>query len=706
MSLLAGKGLAVRLALAVLLLSAASCAGPVIADLGPRARAADLKFDGAKSFSRDELLLAIEADLQGLERKSSPRSVVDDAAYSLEQFYVGQGFAEVHVDYTFEEKENKLTEAKFVITEGPRTILSQVEFVGRSRLSREELLLSIGLPEFDPAQPRGADPVPIGPAPAKPKPKTPNYFVERVWRDAPPVVAAAYVGHGFLDVHVDEPQIELDADHTHARGVLHIEEGRRYVLGSRPKIEGGFDYVNRQLDVSRLIGEPYAPEVRRSLRLKLIELYGWYGHPDAKVTVTGEQRSPDGTVELTFAVEEGPKVTIHGIRIEGNERTKGSRIMQELTLHNGDVWDSRQERESFRRIHKTALFNSVKLHLEPPEGEERELVITVVEAPSSELYFEPGYGSYEGFRALAGWKERNLLGTGRSLEVEGLLAQRAQRGLIRFGQPHVFEEVAGTLSFFDEHRLEPSFESNDIGAALGLARELTELSRISAEYRFRRSEISNADVTSAAAQQALQDVDISSVQISPTWDTRSNPLAPRDGTLTRFLVEYAAHAIGSEIDFARFAVSHARFYEMRQGTVLAMSARMGVIAPFGSTSTIPLQERYYNGGENSVRSFKENELGPKDSHGNPLGGEAFDVVSVEVRQQLRGNIEGALFTDWGNVVDDYNDYFQFPNFRGAIGVGLRYRLPIGPVRVDAGWNPDPRPDEDSYAVHFSVGMSF
>jgi outer membrane protein assembly complex protein YaeT len=653
----------------------------------PREIADKIEFAGVQSFTRDELLLAIEADLAGLARRSSPRSIVDDAAYSLEQFYVSQGFANAHVDFTFKASEDKLESARFAIDEGVRTVLERVVFEEATHIPRDELLAIAGVVDFD----RASKPVP---------------FVERAWRDAGPALTDAYISRGYLDARIDAPRIEFDARHTRATVTFHVSEGQKYTLGTAPVIEGGIEHINRELDVDAMVGTTYAPDVRRSLRLRLAEIYGYHGYPDARVTLKSDERKPDGRVTLTFLVDSGPKVTIDKIVIEGNARTREGRIREELTLKEGADWDTREERETFRKLYRTGLFTSLKLRLEPHEGEHRNLVITVVEAPSSEVFFEPGYGSYEGLRALAGWKEKNLFGTGRSVELEGLLAQRAQRGVIRFGEPHIFENVDATLSFFDEHRIEPSFDSNDLGASFGLARELSERSRVSAVYTYRRSEISNADTTDPAAQKALQDVNISSVQLSPTFDTRSNLLAPRDGHLTKFLVEYASQAIGSQIDFVRLGVSYARFWGLRDSTVLAMSARNGVIAPFGITDTIPLQERYFNGGENTVRSFKEDQLGPKDSHGNPLGGEAFNVVSVEVREALYGNIEGALFTDVGNLIEDYNDYFKFEDFRAALGIGLRYRLPIGPIRCDVGWNPDPRADEENWAAHLSVGMSF
>lgn len=139
-------------------------------------------------------------------------------------------------------------------------------------------------------------------------------------------------------------------------------------------------------------------------------------------------------------------------------------------------------------------------------------------------------------------------------------------------------------------------------------------------------------------------------------------------------------------------------------TLLAGGWRSGVIVPTGGTSEIPLQERFFNGGEGSVRSFEEAELGPLDRLGDPIGGETFQTWNLELRRRLTGNLWGAVFADAGNVGLTTSDYFD--DFRYGAGVGLRYLLPVGALRLDAGWNPDRRAGEDAVLVFLSVGMAF
>jgi outer membrane protein assembly complex protein YaeT len=678
--------------LSVLLLVAA-CAGPAQRPQIPADLAAKLEFEGAKSFTREQLLGAIESDVTDLERRSSKRSVVDDAAYTLEQFYAERGFADARVTYTVQENGERFERARFTIVEGTRTVIERVDFKGVSRVPRSVLLTSAGWEHVGTAS-------------------QPVWYVESAVRGAAERVQHAYAERGFAQARVREPQVQFSDNRLHAGITFEVEEGVQYFVRARPTLKGGVANVEGPLTFDAELGQPYTVDLAALWRLRIAGAYAAAGYPDARVSPAAaelehEEGSAPGVAALTFTIEPGPRVVIGAIKVTGNAHTRERTVKSELALKPGDFWDSRKEQTSFRKLYRTGLFSRVDLRLEPDSGEVRTLVVQVDEAPSTEYYLEPGYGSYERARLLVGWREKNLFGYGKNLEVEGLVAELTQKAVVRLISPHIFDsDYDGNVSLTSEHRVEPSFVKDEQGFGLGAAREISRTQRLSAEYRFRRSKVSNADLTDPDAIAALQDVDISSIQVSPTWDTRDNVLGPTRGHLLKLFLEVASSALGSELAFLRGGFTLSGFVPLGSSAVLAASARTGIIAPTESTNDIPLQERYFNGGENTVRSFKEDQLGPKDSVGNPLGGEAYDVMSVELRQRLIGNLEGALFYDGGNVVDQYQDWYKFGGFRHALGLGLRYRLPIGPVRLDWGWNPDPHSGEDTAVLHLSVGMAF
>jgi outer membrane translocation and assembly module TamA len=207
-------------------------------------------------------------------------------------------------------------------------------------------------------------------------------------------------------------------------------------------------------------------------------------------------------------------------------------------------------------------------------------------------------------------------------------------------------------------------------------------------------------------------------------------VAPR-GFVINNTLDLASNVFGSQIEFLRGTIRVAYYLpfapklitpglvEYQSGTPLqrwfrqssiAFGARAGVlhsltVSGSAEATAIPIDERFFNGGASTVRSFGERDLGPHDPKGNPLGGEFLTVFNIEYTFPLLGELQGAVFTDAGNLLPT-SEQPGLNDMRYAVGAGLRYKLPIGPIRLDYGVNPDPHPDEDFGAFHFSFGFAF
>jgi outer membrane protein assembly factor BamA len=398
-----------------------------------------------------------------------------------------------------------------------------------------------------------------------------------------------------------------------------------------------------------------------------------------------------------LAVDTGTLVTVKDVEVHGDRRVRASFIRSRVELEPGDRYDGRKVRDSFRNLYRTGLFESVSIELGPGE-EERPLVVTVVEAPTLEFFVEPGYGSYEGLRLRLGVEKRSIFGTDRSVRFESTASWKAQEASVQLVDPWMFDvDLTGTASFFGGRRIEPSFTEQDYGAGLGFRRRWSSRWSTNVAYNFTRTILEDVDIDDPPDPAFVDDVDIGSITLGVTRDDRNNIFYPSGGSRESLTFEWGDAWLGGELEFLSGRFEGALFQRLfSPKTVLGLSARTGVIVPVGSTAEIPLQRRYFNGGENTVRSFGESELGPKDSSGDPVGGEAFSVFSVEVRQILNDPLSVALFYDLGNVVVNHEDYFDFANLAAGVGAGVRYLLPIGVVRLDAAWNPDPESGEDDY----------
>lgn len=644
-----------------------------------------IEFEGSASFGDGPLEEAIADDLVTFEESRGSKAAVDDMAWVLERFLKDEGFPFARVDYEWE-KSPGFVRARFLIEEGPRTRIESLTLEGVESYEPENLIAS-----FVRGERLFGD----------------RYYVESVLASAVTDILRFYRSRGYLDVSADEPVVVFADDRSTATVTLRFDEGTAYVVrAARLELDEELDRSELDRVLATFVNAPFAPRVRQALTSRLLEACADLGRPDARVVVDVDSDPVTGAVELVARIEPGPEVRVGEIRIDGLRKTRDSFIRSRLAFEPGERYSAESVRESFRQLYKSGLFRRVTIELEG-EGDVRAAVVRVEELPSLEFWLEPGWGSHELARLTAGVRERNVFGTGRSLSLEVKGAVRAQKAALTLTDPWFFgSDYTMTYTLYGNRRDEQSFTSLEAGIGTDLSRRWNRYWSSSLGYQLRFTALESVDVLSSEAQAFIDDVDIAELITTTTRDTRNDVFIPNDGGLSRLSLEWGSEYLGSELDFLRATFTQSSFIGLGEHTTLGLSMRGGLIAPIRDDDDIPLQERFFNGGENTVRSFREDELGPLDSSGEPLGGEGFSVVSVEVRQRLWGNLGMAVFGDGGNIVQDYEDWLEFPDMRFAVGIGLRYLLPVGPVRLDWGWNPDQHPGEDPWALHFSVGMSF
>lgn len=713
--------MSLRFLLMTLLLCSCSSV-PIVSSMVAPKRGFDLLLEGNHSLDQATISAALAFDLGEFEAQGFSRPAADDAAFALEVHYQGLGFHQAQVQWEVQAASgDQRPQLVLRIVEGPRATVD------------EDGLTATGVHAFDPAQVLAFF---NGPRLGRLGRGDLIYIQERV-RSVPGRMVDEYVHRGFLDAKVDPVEVQLSPDGSRAHLTLNAEEGQCYRIGRVRFAPGTARVGDAQVqarifeDYRRQDGEPrvFDPRLPFELRGELREELGLIGRPDSRVQVetTIDHEAPGGPrVDLTVRLEPGPQVFLAAVRFAGNDLTKAAFLRSRVVLEPGDLFSSRDARESISRLYQTGLFKSVELRLiEPQERVEgpgddqgagdrvlRDLLVTLEEGPTREYWAELGWGSYELLRLRIGARERNLFGSGRQLRTTATAALRAQRARIEFLDPWLFgSELIGRLPFTYQRRENPSFTSREVSAGLLVTREWPQShSRKVATtlgYEFRRSEVLDVDLVDAEAANALDQIDISSLSISQAFDRRDQLLMPRAGSLLSAEFEWGDHSIGSELEFTRFTLSLARYVELIEGDlVLATALRTGVISSHGDDTSIPIQERYFNGGENTVRSFSQDDLGPTDSGGNALGGEARTVLNIELRKRLRGQLELALFGDAGDVVGKASDWLKYDDVRTGFGLGLRYMLPIGPIRFDLGINPNPRPGEDELVPHLALGLSF
>ncbi|MCH8215461.1 MAG: BamA/TamA family outer membrane protein [Planctomycetes bacterium] len=658
---------------------------------------ANLVIAGAREISEEALRRAMKGQIENLHSQGFRKSGIDDLAYEIERYYRGRGYHFVRVTYRYGEAEATLT-----IAEGPRVLLGTVAFKGNTVIGDEALAA---------LAPRGGSGL-LGLGAA--------VYVKSYVSSLASAVEKAYRRDGYLEVRVAAKNVTFSTDQTQANVQIEISEGRQYVLEA--VILTGSDVAVTAGRIDRfqaLAGSAYAPLLRLEVKTAVEDLYADEGYPDAVAEVVALPTETEQQVRMTLEVEvtAGAKTLIGDILIEGNERVRRTFILNQMRVKSGDLYRGRTVRRSYRRLFETGLFSAVAIDLKkeesPGHGERanpseeevshRDLHVQVSERPSRERFYEVGFGSYDLLRGKTGIRERNLFGRGLIGSAEVGASIRGAQLKFSLTDPWFLQsqwKADLPVSFLT--REEPSFTIRESKVGFRLSKPLTERWTIGSTYRFSLSHVQNLSAQSPFKEET--NLHLGALGPFLQYDSRNDLFMPTRGVNARAFAEVGDPALAGEISFVHIGASASHYVELKEGTVLCSRVATRWIAPIRKTESIPIQERLFNGGENSVRSFRQSELGPKDAGGDPVGGEVRNLLSLELRQRIAGHFAAALFADYGNVGLTTGEAFE--DFRSALGLGLRYGLPIGPIRLDVGFNPKRRPGEDRFVIHFAVGMPF
>lgn len=665
-------------------------------------RTSVIEFRGEKAFSEKDLRSQLKEQITTIDDYGLTAARGDDAAFFLELFYRKHGYAKVNVRYTINGDRLILD-----INEGPLVTLGLVNFVGNQHQPADVL--------FEYA---------VGPTRERYSSMQQNLpFVAADVEEGADLVHRLYVSNGYLDAAVEKPIYHYSEDGSRVDATIPITEGRQYSFGQLA-FSGQTIYGSEALhgQLSDLLEQPYTDNRVSDIPRRLQAYYRTRGYYEVKVEATGNpEAATNGRVPVVVSVTPGRLYHFDGVTVKGLERLRPSYITRRFSKFSGKTYSPELVDEKFRELMKSGLFTVLQIKPTPVEGDALRLDVSAEEAKSKEFGLAVGYGSYTGAVVGATYRDRDLFGYGRPISTLTEWSQRGYKWEILWEDPYFFDTDYGfkaklsALTFdFDGYS---KFES---GLRLDLTRKITKQYEAGLVFSARHVDVTSADIRPALLGNTSYFV--SSIGVTQSLDLRDSKVNPNRGFVLDHTVDFATSGLGSNVDFVRSTARFTYFLPFGQEpavgkpdrrTLLALGARAGIIHSFGhetAPADIPIDERFFNGGNSTVRSFGERDLGPHD-RGHPIGGEFFSIFNVEYTFPIYGELLGAVFFDAGNLLPNSTDPFEtvtagLDDMRYGIGVGLRYKLPIGPVRLDYGYNPDRRADEDVGAFHFSFGFAF
>ncbi len=646
-----------------------------------------VEFPGASAFPEARLRDAVARPLATSEEMGLDDANAYDAAFFLESFYRKNGYPEatVHSDIT---GGNHL---RLTVTEGPLTKIGTVIIHGNQGIPAQDLTGFL----LGPTRERFP----------RVKKDTDLPLVEADIRAGGDIVSRLYASTGYLDAEVPPPTITYNAAHTVADITLTVKEGRSYRFGPI-RLEGDLLFSSQELLalIASDTKDIYTPDRLQAAERTLVDFYKKRGYFTATVTASAEpEEALQGRVPVTFRIAAGPLYRFDGVTVSGTEDVKPEFLKKRLARLQGGLYSPESIDAGYRELIETGLFRNLSITPTIIDGNLVRLDVSVQEARPKEFGIGLGFATFDGGIVNLSYTDRNFLRGARTLGANAELTQRGYSGEITFRDPWLFDsDFALNLRLYALNRRLVGYSKQELGFQPSLSRKFGRHWEVSTFLLLKT--VNTMDVLiDPRSLVGIENYSTASLGISQTLDFRNNITLPTKGFVFTTVAELAPDAFG-KVSFARGTARLSYYLPVTAKSGFAFGARGGVIASLGRDG-LPIDERFFNGGATTVRSYPELNLGPRDRSGYPLGGEGYTVFNAEYTFPIWGDLQGATFADAGNVIPRAAD-FGLSGMRYALGAGLRYNLPIGAIRFDYGWNPAPHPGDAQGAFHFAIGVAF
>jgi outer membrane protein insertion porin family len=545
-----------------------------------------------------------------------------------------------------------------------------------------------------------------------------------------------YLKNGYADAHVVSASAELDRDGAGFFITFVIEEGELYSFGN-VRIESALPAVRTEALQGELLttpGQVYnASNIDKTVE-KLTLLVSEQGFAFARVRPRADRNAAARTIDLTYAIDEGPRVYIERINVSGNLRTKDFVIRREFRLAEGDAFNPLLVDKAKKRLQALGFFKAVEVKRRPGSSPDRIILdVDVVEQPTGELSFGAGYSTNEGVIGDVSLTERNLFGNGQFVRLKvGGSAERFQIDL-SYTEPRFLDRnIAAGFDLFhkDVDQLEQSsFKSRKSGGSLRAGFPLSENIWLNTNYTLSHDDLYEVgDNASRAVKEAEGAALTSSLGGAISYDSRNHPRNPNRGLFFQVGSDFAG--VGGDVQYIRTQGEARTYYPITENITFVGRLIGGHVEGWGGQE-VRLLDLYYKGGE-TVRGFDRAGYGPRDLlTGDSLGGTTFWAATAEARFPLPlipedFGMSGAVFADAGSLFGAGALAKSLSNqcgvaapdpakgvcladeasVRSSVGVGLLWNSPLGPLRLDYAYALTKESFDETQLIRFGASTKF
>jgi outer membrane protein insertion porin family len=582
------------------------------------------------------------------------------------------------------------------------------------------------------------------------------------------LTANPYLANGYLAVKIT-PKVEdnYQGKQNDLAITLQIDEGPQTMVGTLELAGNGTKMASPFPDLNISSGQAFGYSKINEDREIVLNYYFNNGFPNATFEVSAKPSASNPLLmDVTYTIHEGDQVIVDQVFTAGLNHTRPFIVQREIQIKPGDPLSQIDMLNTQKRLYDLGIFSQVDTAVQNPDSSEREknVLVNVQEAkrytfnyglglefqtgqPSSTNSQQPLGETGISPRVSFGVTRLNFRGLDHTVTLKANVGGLQQRGLISYEAPRWFNNPNWRLTltaFYDNTVDVTTFTSQRLEGSVQAEQTISKTSLMTYRMTYRRVRASDIQNTVSPDQIPLlsQPTRVAIPNFSYIRNKRDNDLETTKGNYTTIDGGVADSHFGSETDFGRLLVQNSTYYSIGrkrnsdQKFVLARSTRIGVETPFGNTfmpqpggecleplpgqpACLPLAERFFAGGGNSLRGFGLNQAGPRDPvTGFPLGGTALFINSIELRMPpptlpfVQDNMSFVIFHDAGNVFTNGHDLTRsllrwsqkdpqvclqqatasqcdYNYISHAIGIGVRYKTPVGPVRFDFGYNLNP-----------------
>jgi outer membrane protein insertion porin family len=658
-----------------------------------------IAFEGNDELEDSELL----AEISLRPRQVYTRTQVQNDLARLQEIYRRTGRFSAQVEPKIIKLDQNRVNLVFEIMEGGITNIEGIRFVGNENFSDDALREVLATKEdrwyrfFN---------------------SNDRYDPDRIEYDKD-LLRRYYLKEGYADFRVVSANAELAPGEKDFYLTFNVEEGPRYKI-SNIEINSqlrGFDGAVLREDVTFLPGQWYNADAVQTSIDQMTETLGDRQYAFVDINPRIKRNREDDSLDIAFNIDESPRVFVERIDIKGNQRTIDEVIRREFTLAEGDPFSRAKLAKSEQRVRDLGYFESVQVNTVQGSAPDRVVIdVAVAEQSTGELSIGAGFSTNDGPLADLRIRERNFLGKGQDLLFATTIAGERTQFDVSFTEPYFLDRnlAAGVDAFHLERDLqdESSYDQRQSGAALRMGYPLSEKWRQSWKYRIEQNEITDVDVN---ASRFIRDQEgkriTSAVGQRLTFDDRDSRLFPTEGLYSWLDTEIAG--VGGDAKYVSGKLGANYFIPIyKKKVIFDVLGEMGAIQGYGDED-VQINERFYLGGQ-TLRGFEQAGVGPRDTFtDDSLGGNFFYRGSAEFKFPIglpeELGVAGHAFSDFGSLwdIDESGAGLVDENsIRVSAGVGVSWRSPLGPVRVDVA---QPLVDEEfdkDEIFRFSFGTRF